>query len=708
MSFLAPLYALGILAISAPILWHLIRRTPRDRVRFSSLMFLTASTPKLTRKSRIDQWLLLLLRASAVIVLALAFARPFQRLEALINTDDLARDRVALVLDLSASMRRGNAWSRAREAVLTRLDELQPDDRVALFAFDDRVRPVLGFEESAELDLTSVRNVIRQRLDGLSPGWHATKIDDALIRAVGAVSDLDVNDDGLIRRQVVLISDMQTGARIDRLGQFAWPADIELVVERIEAPTANASVHPLAPDPSEPEVARVRVANAPGSSRDRYSLRWDDEGETDRGEPIPVTLPPGQSRVVRVPLPNPTERPGVLRLVDAPFEADNTAYFAPPSRSESTVLYLGDDPPDDPNRLRFYLERVFPETPAMTVEVLATARDETPMLDGLETTPLIVATGAWEPDSVEPIRRHVDEGATLLLVLDRPGSGGALGALLNVPTLSVDEADDPSDGFALWQEIDFAHPLFEPFASPQYNDFTALRFWRYRVLNNLKLQDGSEPRVLARFDTGDPAVLEQPIGRGRLIVLTTSWSPEDSQLARSTKFVPWMVTLLKTSVAGAVGPTVDRTRLYRVGEPIPLAISSKADSSEPVVRTPDGSERVLEAGATRFDETDRPGLYAFESPESSIPFAVNLDPSESRIAVQPLESLEQFGCVLANPRREAIEADRLEQLNTLQLERRQQLWRWLILTALALLIVETWLAGRFSRVGSSNPEVVPT
>ncbi len=64
MSFLTPLYILGLAAVSLPILFHLIRRTPRGVQPFSSLMFVTPSPPRVTRRSRLDQILLLLLRAA--------------------------------------------------------------------------------------------------------------------------------------------------------------------------------------------------------------------------------------------------------------------------------------------------------------------------------------------------------------------------------------------------------------------------------------------------------------------------------------------------------------------------------------------------------------------------------------------------------------------------------------------------------------------
>ena len=51
MSFLAPLFLIGAAAIALPIVFHLIRRTVKDRVPFSALLFLKPSPPRLTNGS---------------------------------------------------------------------------------------------------------------------------------------------------------------------------------------------------------------------------------------------------------------------------------------------------------------------------------------------------------------------------------------------------------------------------------------------------------------------------------------------------------------------------------------------------------------------------------------------------------------------------------------------------------------------------------
>ena len=79
MSLLAPLYVLGVLAVALPVLFHLIRRQVKDRTPISTVMFLPTSQPRLTRRNRLENLPLLLLRALALILLALAFSRPFLR-----------------------------------------------------------------------------------------------------------------------------------------------------------------------------------------------------------------------------------------------------------------------------------------------------------------------------------------------------------------------------------------------------------------------------------------------------------------------------------------------------------------------------------------------------------------------------------------------------------------------------------------------------
>src|SRR5436309_14390892 len=110
MSFLAPLFLLGALAVALPVIFHLIRRTSREKTLFSSLMFLLPSPPRVTRRSRLENIWLLILRCLVVALLALGFARPF--LQNAITSAEPAgpAKKIALLVDASASMGREGLW----------------------------------------------------------------------------------------------------------------------------------------------------------------------------------------------------------------------------------------------------------------------------------------------------------------------------------------------------------------------------------------------------------------------------------------------------------------------------------------------------------------------------------------------------------------------------------------------------------------------
>jgi len=146
MSFLAPVFLVGVLAVALPVLFHLLRRTTRQRTLFSSLMFLLPSPPRLTRRNRLEHIVLLLLRGAVVCLLALAFARPFFR-KAAAGAPPSAARRLVVLVDTSASMRRANLWTEARDKVQSILRQTAPADQAAVFTFDRQMNPVVSFEQ---------------------------------------------------------------------------------------------------------------------------------------------------------------------------------------------------------------------------------------------------------------------------------------------------------------------------------------------------------------------------------------------------------------------------------------------------------------------------------------------------------------------------------------------------------------------------------
>jgi hypothetical protein len=680
MSFLAPLYALGLLAVAGPILFHLIRRRPKGEVPFSSLQFLTPSPPPPSRKRRLDEVLLLLLRAAALVLLGVAFMRPFLRQDAAAEQAEPGR-RVVLLIDTSASMKRGDLWQRALAKADAALAECGPADHVAVFAFDRTVRPVVSFAEADQLEPQVRMAVLRDRVKLLTPTWNGTELGQALIDGVGAILEADTK--GARVGRVVLVSDLPQGARLTGLNGFEWPAELGLDLRTVSDDRGNAGLDLLVDradaDRGEPRLLRVRVVNDAGSKQETFQLAW--AGTT--GADIEAYVPPGESRVVKVSQP-PAGKTPTLKLRGDAHEFDNALFVTPPQREELIVMFVGTDAADDPAGLRYFLDRAWAETPERKVTVAARKPDDPLTAAEVRPAPLVVLAGDTSAENNRTLDRYLKDGGTVLTVVAKAGPADTLAALAGVPPFTVEEAK--VERYAMLTGIAFDHPLFAPLSGPQFGDFTKVSVWKHRKVPE-QVFGG---RVLAKFDDGDPAVLEKPVGRGRLVVFATGWQPGDSQLARSSKFVPLMSALLDLR-----GGRRSANTSYRVGDRVPVPAGSTG------VRKPDGAVVSLTSDATAFEGTDQPGVYTLDTPTGPRPFAVNLDPSESLTTPLPVETLEQAGVRLAKPDEDdAARRESERQQRNAELERSQSIWRWLVLAAVTVVLIETGLAGWKSRAGS--------
>ena len=299
---------------------------------------------------------------------------------------------------------------------------------------------MLSFRESASQEPGPRKAVALARIDELQPTWNATDLGQALIGAIAAIEDIADKSERAARmpRRIILISDLQQGSRLEALGEFEWPKDVELEVKTVTDDSSNAGLQRLA-DPVELRTVaadrepRVRVFNDAESRREKFSLQWTDPLGKALGDPVDAYVPPGESRVVRMPR---TRAPGtaqsiVLKGDSAPF--DNTLFVVDEPRQEATVLFIGDDRADDVSGLLYYLMRVFVDTPRRSVQVIPRPPSATVMLDPKRPTPLVILVGDTSAENARRLRDHARAGSTVLYVATGPGRGETLAALLDAP-----------------------------------------------------------------------------------------------------------------------------------------------------------------------------------------------------------------------------------------------------------------------------------
>ena len=79
MSFLNPLFLIGLSIVSIPIIIHILSRKKPRKIEFSYLKFLEIAARRAIKKFRLRQYLLLLIRCLIIILISLIFARPVIR-----------------------------------------------------------------------------------------------------------------------------------------------------------------------------------------------------------------------------------------------------------------------------------------------------------------------------------------------------------------------------------------------------------------------------------------------------------------------------------------------------------------------------------------------------------------------------------------------------------------------------------------------------
>ena len=691
MNFLAPLFLLGALAVAAPVVFHLIRRTTRDRTRFSSLLFLQPDPPRLTQRSRIENWLLLLLRAAALVLLALAFSRPFLRTETPFNSNPGKNRRLVILVDTSASMQRDGLFPAAREKAEELLRGAGPGDQAALWTFDATTRRLMDFTEWTALPAESRAATAAGRLAEVKPGWGNTQLAAALTTAAERLAEIPPGETSPGGGEIILISDFQEGSRVEGLQGWEWPREVFVTsIALTPKQTGNAGLQ-LAPDSSplaagEAPQARVRLWNAPDSTGEQFQIGWAATGGAFTGPAQDVVVPPGQSKVVSLPWPAASALPSRILLKGDTASFDNTVFTAPPAVVEVAASYFGAESLTDSKKPLFFLNRALPESRQVSVK-LNPVPPEAPLPVILPGQPAIFfANGAIPPAQASFLHQQLQSGRTALLILSA-AAAPALAEITGTGAVPLEEIKPATYG--MLSEIDFKHPLLVPFADPRFSDFTKIRFWHYTKFAATALP-GS--RVLARFDSGDPALVEVPVGQGRLMVLASGWQPEASQLALSSKFVPMLSSLLEWS-----GAVITPPAQFFAGQAVALNLLGLTGAGPVSVRHPDGTTTTVTPEAGAFTAATQPGLYTATGRTLTKNFAVNLDPAESRTLPLPTDELDRLGV----PVRRAGSRESVDPSSgpapAVETESRQKLWRWIMIAALAVLLIETLLAGLSAR-----------
>ena len=257
--FSNPAFWIGSLALSIPVVIHLLtRRTPKNMI-FPTLKFIRMAKANQSNLHRLRHILLLLLRTALILLILLVFLKPIITESSDLTSDDAQGNKTVIILvDSSASMgylKDGvTSFSKARIAALEILDHCGAKDKVNVILMG--AVPKLSFDTPIE-NLVIARKDIREAEP--LPDW--ADINAALTEAVKQLDSVSCH-----KKEIYFISDFQR-SNWSSVNFGAVKEDAQMVFIPVGPQNAancaiiSASVLPASPTVLEPVEIICKVAN---------------------------------------------------------------------------------------------------------------------------------------------------------------------------------------------------------------------------------------------------------------------------------------------------------------------------------------------------------------------------------------------------------------------------------------------------------------
>ena len=515
MSFLAPIFLAGAAAAAIPIVLHLLKREPEARVRFAAVKLLKKAPVEHTQRRHLRELILLALRVAALVLLALAFARPFFASGAASASTGVT----SVALDTSYSMSAPGRFARARQLAKDAIARAPAGDLVSVVTFDDDARIVMK--------AGSDRVLAASAIDEAAPGFGATRYRAALSAASQQIAGR--------RGTIVVVTDLQENGW-DAGDRVSVPEGAAIEVADVGALPPNLAVTEVRPLP---DRIVATVHNAGARARDaRLHLTIDGRAAGDARVPLGANQS-GEATFAGAP------RGGVAAVaVDDPdgIAADNVRYALIGGGSRPSVLVVTGS--GDPARDAFYVQHALaagaPGTAAFQVVNVSGAQLSSWTDDRIQphAAVFLLSTRGLERRGREILSAYVRGGGGLLVAAGPEVDGDIVADVLGAGSTLRVAAPVAKPAARTLAPADVRHPVFQAFAG----NGATLGLVKFQNASKIA---GAGCQTLARFTTGDTAFLECPAGDGRALVLASDLDNKWSDFPLHATFVPFLHEIVR-------------------------------------------------------------------------------------------------------------------------------------------------------------------
>ena len=659
LTFLQPAFLLAGLAAAVPILIHLINRHRALVHRFPALRFLLMADRRTARKFRLYQLLLLALRVLAILLLTLLLSQPRWGGEASAALA-LPPQATVLLLDnsLSIQFRDGQETrlERAKRLAGQLLEGIAaPDSAVVLPLVTDAAAPppMLG------TDLTALWDQMR----AISASHAAVDVAAAVRRAIETLQE-----SAAPRRRLMLLTDLTVHGWEDfRASDLPRvPEDLVVHVIRLGSPERDANalisdVRVTEPPFIEQTPLDVTVWVRNHSDEPVRSLRVDLllGGETVGQQLTDLAADEEVAVPFRIVAPAAGLHWGEVRLQGDAFAEDDRFYVALQTVAPARVLVVDGDPGASLfDSETFYLLSALQPRGSLGPPLF---HPKPLVWEGLEQERLgdysvivLCNVEALSPQVRQGLHQFVIDGGGLIFFAGHQVDATRYNTLFygsDTPLLPValgEPVQQPEDAPVTLQVADpgselapdsirgpgqaLRHEALAVFSGDAAEMLTRSRFYRYF---SVAKDEAGEADVLLSYADGRPFLLERALGRGRVLLFTSTADRDWTDLPTRIAYVPLVHSLV--GYAAQLSKAAQRPQVL-LPDPTSVRIQGAQADGSLTILTPDGKELLsrfvrrkdtIEAPVTEYTV---PGIYRLSTSADTDYLAVNATRAESDFA----------------------------------------------------------------------------
>ncbi len=663
MGFLSPWFIGGLLAVGLPIYLHLLRRHSTTPKPFSSLMFFERRTQSSIKHRRLRYLLLLSLRLALLILLVLAFANPYIRRPASAASGDKL---LLLVIDNSFSMRAGSRLADARDQAVSVLGSRPGAEPAQVMA--------LGAELQVLTQPIQDPGALRAAVESVQAGDSRTSYGE-LARELRSMAD---NVHTPI--ELHLFTDAQKTDMPGNFSELALPANVSLILHTVvTAPVPNWTVESVnAPgqvwDPKRTHVQAVIAGyNTPAATRN-VSLVVNGNAIATRSVAVPAS---GRATVEFDSLDVPYGFSRCEVKIDSAdtLPADDSNLFAVQRADPGKILFVHEA---NDSRSPLYFGSALAASADAAFTVQSVTVEQAANQDPSKYAFVVLSDALVVPSSLESsLVRYVRGGGSVLVIEGASGGHRPKVPVLGNSILDVRSYSGGGAGYLTVGETDPSHPSMDKAAQ-----WAGVKFY-YAVR-----VDPGDARVVAKLSDGTPLLLDEKMGEGRVLLLTSGLDNLTNDFPLRAIFVPFV-----EQTAWYLSGTERRSGSRLVDSFLELRTAKERAVSVEVVDP--GGKRPLslnEAATAQSFQLRQAGFYQLRLANGRQDLVgVNSDRRESDLSVIPNDVLSLWKGNPGTPAQAAASGPGESQ----ELAQSYSLWWYAMLLVLAAAVAESLLASRY-------------